>query len=332
MRTRFLGLMLAVLLGPPARAADHVSIALPGVPPVVAGTVFYVARDQGFFSKHGIDADLRPFDSGTAAAQAVASDDFDLSLSPTPGVIRMVSNAHVQLVAIWGVPVPDWQLAAVDPAHATCQDLRGAPIGIDAIGGARAVALAAFLRACGLGPDSVQQVPLSSNSAAAMAAGQLKFGVLHLDDVDTLEALVKHPVGIVNSFDKAEPLSHYLVLVAHATKLAARHDVFVRVLAALIESARWMQLPDNLDRAATIATVTGHPDAVMKKALPRFFAIHYWPTDNDGLGLDNLRHAIATEVSVGGIKRTPVSAENLIATNDGKSLWAEANALVTSDR
>jgi hypothetical protein len=91
-----------------------------------------------------------------------------------------------------------------------------------------------------------------------------------------------------------------------------------------------MQLPANLDRTAAIATVTGHPDAVMKKALPRFFAIHYWPTDNDGLGADNLRHAIATEVSVGGIKRTPVSATELTATDNGKSLWAEANALVAS--
>ena len=327
---RVTGLLLAMLFVLPAYAAEHVSIALPGVPPVVAGTVFYVARDQHFFSKFGIDADLHPFDSGTAAAQAVASDNFDLALSPTPGVIRMVSNAHVQLQAIWGLPVPDWQLVAVDPAHATCQDLRGSAIGVDAIGGARAVALAAFLRACGMTADAVQQVPLSSNSAAAMAAGQLKFGVLHLDDVDTLEALVKHPVGIVNSFDKAEPLSHYLVLVAHTPMLATKHDAFVRVLAALIDAARWMQLPANLERTAAIATVTGHPQPVMEKALPRFFAIKYWATDNDGLSLDNLRHAIATEVAIGGVKRTPVSAENLVATDGGKTLWAEANALAAA--
>jgi len=43
------------------------------VPPVFSGLVAYVAKEEGFFKKHGVEVEVRPFDSGAAAAQAVVS-------------------------------------------------------------------------------------------------------------------------------------------------------------------------------------------------------------------------------------------------------------------
>ena len=116
-----LSFLLFVLAAVPARGADRVSLAVPGVPPVFSGLVAYVAKEQGLFQKQGVDVDVRPFDSGAAAAQAVVTGNIDLSLSPTPVIVRMVSNAGVDLVGIYGIdaarhpPADNDQRADADP-------------------------------------------------------------------------------------------------------------------------------------------------------------------------------------------------------------------------
>src|SRR5438128_254154 len=109
---RVLTAILVAVAAPAASAADKVTMAVPGVPPVFSGLVAYVAKEEGFFKKHGVEVEVRPFDSGAAAAQAVVSGNIDLSLSPTPVIVRMVSNAGVDLVGIYGMANPDWLLAS----------------------------------------------------------------------------------------------------------------------------------------------------------------------------------------------------------------------------
>ncbi len=56
-----------------------VTIAVPGIPPVYSVTLVYVAEKQGFFKKYGANAEIRPFDNGTAAARAVVAGDVDMA-------------------------------------------------------------------------------------------------------------------------------------------------------------------------------------------------------------------------------------------------------------
>ncbi|MFZ0100779.1 MAG: ABC transporter substrate-binding protein, partial [Pseudolabrys sp.] len=65
------GLLLAALLGagvPAAAQGKKVVVAIPGIPPIYSVTIAFVAEKQGFFKKHGVDVEIRPFDNGTAAA------------------------------------------------------------------------------------------------------------------------------------------------------------------------------------------------------------------------------------------------------------------------
>jgi len=323
-----LGAALALALasaGPAAAQDKKISIAVPGVPPVFSVTLVYVAQKQGFFKKYGVDATIRPFDNGTAAARAVAAGDVDLSWSPTPPVINQVSNAGVPLVAVYGMPNPDWILASAQDGK-TCKDLVGQPVGVDSIGGARSVALRSMLAGCpGVKIEDIKQVALSSNSGSAMIAGQLNFAVLHLDDLAAMQVQGKK-AHILLAMKNTNPTSHYLVLLSRKDKLAANRDAVVGAVAGMVEAARFMQDPKNADTVAEIATVTGHSKEVAKEALKEFLAIDFWATKDDGLPQKKIEAVAALMKKIGAIKedKQPVKFADFV----DQSIWKDANAKV----
>jgi ABC-type nitrate/sulfonate/bicarbonate transport system substrate-binding protein len=301
-------------------------IAAPGIPPIFAAVQLYVAEREGFFKKYGVDVEVRPFDTGTAAARAVLAGDIDISLSPTSLVINQISNANANVVAIYGYPEPDWILASIDPAKTDCKDVAGQPVGVDAVGAARSIALRIMLVACpGTKIEEVQQVALSSNTAPAMLAGRLSFGVLHLDDVAVLESQGKKVYTLL-AMKQTNPTSHYLLAVARQDKLKDNRDAYVRTLAGLIEAARFMQDPKNADRVADDAAPTGHAKDISRLALKEFLAIGFWAANDDGMDRKKIDAMIAVSVKTGGIMagKEPVKFERLA---DG-SVWRDANALV----
>jgi NitT/TauT family transport system substrate-binding protein len=325
-RSLVAALLLSAGLIRDAAAAEHLSMAVPGVPPVFSGLVAIVAKENGSFKKYGVEVDVRPFDSGAAAAQAVVAGSVDLSLSPTPVIVRMISNADVGLVGIYGMENPDWLLGSADPKLSKCQDLKGQSVGVDSVGGARAVALAQLIRPCGLKVDDLKLVSLSSNVGAAMIAGQLKFGVLHLDDLPVLEEQMKRPITVVTSLKDVNPLSHYNLIVCTSDKLKQKRDAYVRAIAGLIDATRYMLDSRHADRVAQIATATGRTAKLAKDALPRLYQIEFWPVRHDGLSKANLESVVAVEKEIGGIKpgKTPVGYDRLV----DRSVWRDANALV----
>lgn len=323
------GCMLLCLSAGGARPADappeRLTMAVPGVPPVFSGLVAFVAREQGFFKKHGVDVEVRPFDSGAAAAQAVVAGGIDFSLSPTAAIVRMVSNGNVDLVGIWGMEHADWLLGSTEPGRAKC-GLKGEAIGVDSVGGARAVALGAFLRPCGLKVEDVKLVSLSSNVGAAMIGGQIKLGVLHIDDIPVLEEQMGKPVTVLASFKEVNPLSHYNLIVVSRERLKQRRDAYVRALAAIVEAVRFIYDPRNASRVAQIATVTGRTAKLAGKIVPRLQEIEFWPARTDGLSRDNIASVVKLEQQLGGIRpgKEPVSYDRLV---DG-SVWKDASAFL----
>lgn len=294
--------------------AQSVVFGLPGVPPVFLSVQEYVAQDAGFFKKYGVDVTLRQFDSGTAAARAVASGDIDLSMSPTPPVVNIIGNSKVPLVGIYGLEHPDWLIASTDPSIKSCEDLKGKSIGVDTPGGARSVALRQMTAPCHIKLTDLQQVPLGSNTGAAMIAGQIKIGVLHLDDLSVIQGQLKKPLTIVTRLKDTKKVSHYDILIMLKDKLAKERDKAVRIVAAMVDAERYMRDPKNADRVADIAKVTGRTHAEAKDALKNYLAMDFWPKDGAGLTPANIEAEIKTQVAVGGIKKgnTPPKVEQII--------------------
>jgi NitT/TauT family transport system substrate-binding protein len=329
MRGRRLALAFAIgvaLAAAPALAeGPKVVFGVPGIPPIFASVLPHVAAEQGLFKKYGVDVEVRDFETGVAATRAVTAGQIDLAIAPTPVLVSMVSNAKVNLVGIYGLPNPDWLIGSTDAAKGQCTDLKGQPVGVDAVSGARSEALKEMLVPCNLGPDDVKQVALGSNTAPAMVAGQLTFGVLHLDDVPVIESQLKHKVTVITTLKQVSPVSHYLTMVARADKLPEKRDAYVRTLAALMEAGRIMRDPKNLDAVAKIAAVTGHTEDENKSSITAYNQLEQWPNGTDGLQRDKIEAVIATQVKLGGIKsgNTPVTYDQFV----DESLWKDAAKL-----
>ena len=317
---------LALAAGPAAAQGKKVTIGMPGIPPIFTTVQPLVAEKQGLFKKHGATVELRPFDNGTAAARAVISGDIDMSMSPSPPVVTQISNSGANLVAIYGWNNPDWVLASIDPAKTDCKDLAGQGVGVDSVGGARSVALRSMLAACpAVKIDDVQQVALGSNASAAMLAGRLTFGILHLDDLAAIEAQGKK-LHIMLEMKKTNPTSHYLLLVVRQDKLKENRDAYVRVVAAMVEAARFMQDPKNADAVADAAAPTGHPKDISKAALKEFLRIGFWSHEDDGLDQAKLEAVIALMKKIGSIQpgKEVVAYDHLV----DRTVWRDAMALL----
>jgi NitT/TauT family transport system substrate-binding protein len=315
-------------------AADKLSIALPGVPPVFSTTFIYTAKGAGFYKKYGLEVRLRPFNSGVAAAKAVVSGAVDMALSPTAPVARMVSNAGVPLVGIQGMEKPDWVIGSMDPSKNKCSDLKGQAVGVDSPRGARWINLQNMVRPCKLMPDkNIKTVNLSSNVGSAMVAGQLTFGVLHLDDVPVIERESGKKVTIVAEIEKASPGTHYLMLVTTKKMLAERRSVLVRATAAHIEAIRYLYDAKNNKAVAGFAKATGRKMGDAQRAVKIFTGFNYWPNGHIGLDAKRIAKTIKIQAIVGkkskgkgGIKpgKKPVSISELTDS----SVFAEAISIV----
>jgi len=310
----------------PGAAQQKLVFAIPGIPPIFGGTIALVAAQEGFFKKYGVEVQVRPFETGAAASRAVASGEVTAALSPTPLVISQISNAGVKLVGIYGMEHPDWLIGSTD-SGATCASLKGAAVGVDSVGGARSIALKTMLiGGCKMNIEDVQQVALSSNTAAAMVAGQLKFGVLHVDDIPFIETEGKKPVKVIVKMKDSRPVDHYMMVVANKDKLAQNRDAYVRMVAGLIDAQRFMRNPANAAKVAQAAKPTGRSVDLIEKALTSYLGMEFWPNGTDGLPRKNIEVLGQVMKKVGNIKgdKTPAPYDRIV----DQSIWRDANALV----
>lgn len=319
-------LTLILVCAPALCSAQKITIGTPGIPPIFGTVIMLVADKEGFFKKQGAAVTVRGFETGSFATRAVVAGEIELALGPTPLVVSQVSNTGVPLVGIWGMEHPDWLLGSTEP-NATCATIKGQAVGVDVVGGARSIALKTMLiGGCKMKIEDVQQVALGSQTAAAMIAGQLKYGALHIDDVPAIETQSGKTITTITTQKESRPNDHYLLLVARKDKLAQNRDTFVRTLAALIDAERFMHDPANAAKVAQDAAPTGRSADLALKSLKTYLGMEFWPHENDGLDRKSMEAVGRTQKAVGNIKsdKMPVSYDQLIDT----SVWRDAYKLV----
>jgi ABC-type nitrate/sulfonate/bicarbonate transport system substrate-binding protein len=245
-------------------------------------------------------------------------------MAPTALVGTMVSNnPDVGLSIIYGYEKPDWLIGSLDPSITKCEQVKGKPVGVDSLGGARSIALNTMLRQCNLKAEETEQVPLSANVLTAMISGQIPLGVLHIDDVPIIERESKKKVITLVDINDVQKINHYLALTTHKKLVAERRADLVKVIAAFIEAERIIRDPKNIDMVAKAAAPTSRSEPDAKWAIEQYVKMEFWPREH-GLKKENVDAIIAIQKRLGNIKGDPVEYGKVVDL----SLYEEAVKLV----
>lgn len=124
----------------------------------------FVAADQGFFAKHGLDVDLSLAQNGSVISAALVADAAQIG-GPTPTVLLQANEQGLDLVVIAGTDyypqsVPTGVLARPDSGIHGPTDLAGRKVGVPGIGGVIDVLTRKWVQVAGLDYHKVNWVEL----------------------------------------------------------------------------------------------------------------------------------------------------------------------------
>jgi len=298
-----------------------ITLGSPGIPPVISGLLPYIAQKEGFYRKYGVNVVIRNFQTGTDATRAVATGQLDAAIMP-PALLMELAAKHVPVLGIQGQEVPDWVVVSTDPAVTSCSQLKGQGVSVDAVGGIRYVALASMLKSCGLTVQQIKPLVFPGNNAPqGMIAGQIKVGVLHLNELIDVQQRLGSKVHVVMRMSQTSPKTMYEMYGVLKPTLEKKRQAFVKMVAAQIAALRWMANPANLDKAAQLGTVVGDPETVMKQALQQYLRMGFWTLNGSGMPAVNVNNMIHVQIAVGNLTSSSAPAYARIVD---QSVYADA--------
>ncbi len=139
------------------------------VTPVIIGaetslltTPIWVAEEKGYFLEEGVEAIIKPFDSGKASFEAMLKGEVDLStVAPTPIMFNSFRRDDFSIIASFVYSHDDVKvIARKDSGIKTANDLRGKRIGIR-FGTTGQFFLAAYLDYNGIGAEQIEAVDIA---------------------------------------------------------------------------------------------------------------------------------------------------------------------------
>ena len=309
--------------GKAASQDDHITVGLPGIPPIFLDVRQYVAQDGGYYKHYGANVTLKQFITGVDALRAVNAGQIQAAWAPTPPALSLMAK-NPQLVGISGMDVVDWLVGSIDGSVKTCSDLKGQTIGVDTVGGARYAALQAMLSRCKLTIQDVKTVNFPGAAAMqSMIAGQLKTSVLHIDELAQIEKSGK-TVNVNVRLTQVDPYQHYDLLVTTRDQIKLHYYDFVHLLAGDIATTRYMYNPKAIGKVAKIATITGVDEQVATSALKQYIAMKWWPLDKSGLGQGRITRTIGLNVKLGNLPPNVLTWKSVVDNR----MWKAAFALV----
>lgn len=170
-------LLLPLLLAAPALAQKNVRINWTAVTGAQSGV--YVAQEEGFFKKNGLDVELIHIPSSSRGIQAILAG--ELAFSYMDGLNAAQANlkgAHLAMVA--GATNRFVFSLMSKPEIKKIADLKGKKIGITRIGSSTHTAALYALGRANLKPTDYQILPLMQvpNILTALMAGQIDAGIV----------------------------------------------------------------------------------------------------------------------------------------------------------
>jgi NitT/TauT family transport system substrate-binding protein len=238
----------------------------------------WIAKEQGFFSKYGVDAEILLVTSGPTVTAGLISESIHVGFGGGSAVLAAaLAGVDLKVLGTFSHRVVDDLV--VRPEIKTPQDLRGKRFGVTSIGGAGWMAAMLGLEQLGLDQqkDNIRILPAGGQTGRvqAMEAGTL--------DATTLDAvfsrrLKERGFTILEEFHRfGIPIMLQGVVVTDAFQ-RKQTDVLENVLKAMVEGQVYVLSPRN--RKTVLATLqrrlriadpadldTGYKDLIERRGL-----------------------------------------------------------------
>ena len=138
-----------------------------------------LARDGGFFRKHGLDVELI-YVGGPVSISAMAAGELDYNAAPDPGMLAAARGIPTKAVMFTTKCPPMYIIA--QPALKRIEQMAGKKLGITRIGSSTYYVARQMLQKGGVDPDKITYIQVGANSAriTALQNASLDASVLSL--------------------------------------------------------------------------------------------------------------------------------------------------------
>jgi NitT/TauT family transport system substrate-binding protein len=234
-----------------AAPAGPTTINLAITSPIAIYLPIYIAQEEGFFAREGLDVDLVYTQSGVRSTQQLVGGSVDMAIpGPDAALVANSKGADLRIIAGWLHSVP--YSFMVQPEIRSVADLRGQTVGASGLKGGSAIVMRRMLEKAGLEKDRDYSIAITGATPEALAALRAKAVqavlVFQPQDYQLMEE------GFVRLADAREVLPSYafISVVSRADWLAGHRAEAVRFLRATIAAERWFYDPANRARAIQI--------------------------------------------------------------------------------
>jgi len=212
----------------------------------------WVAQDQGFFAKYGIDSEIIYMRGGPTLLSGMVSGDIQIGWTASGIIAPIAEGADFVIVAGFNNRVTDDLI--VRPNIKRPEDLRGKRFGVQSIGGGGWMGAMLGLESLGLEPrrDNIRVLVIGDNTVRGQALEGGSIDATSLDGVFSRKAKAKGFVTLADFSQANIPIMNHLVAVKR-TYLQRQPEIVENVLRALIEGLAFTWSPKS--RSAVLKSV-----------------------------------------------------------------------------
>jgi NitT/TauT family transport system substrate-binding protein len=206
-------------------------------------SVWTLAKDVGFYEKHGLAADVIYIGSTTISIAAILAGDVQVGNAAGSGVASAAVRGGDLVSVACFINVLAYELVVLETIRSP-EDLKGKSIGISRFGSASDVAARELLKGVGLKPVedvSILQIGGASDRAAAFSRGVIAGFPSPPGNVKLIPGALPHRVlANMGDLEKPYPLP-FICAVTTKSYLARKRETVKRVVMALVEASHYFK-------------------------------------------------------------------------------------------
>lgn len=286
----------------------------------------WVAAEQGFYRKHGVNVEVINIRSGPQTMAAIASGDIQIAYT-IPGTVLSAAAAGMDAVFFGGIVNRADGDFVVAPSIARAEDLKGKKLGVQSIGGGVWSLAMLALEHLGLEPsrDKIMVLVLGDQPilTQAMATGKIDAAYLGY----TFSTLLKEKgFRVLLDIGKAPIAYQGLALAARRSYVQQNGAIIDAVLRGTLEGVAFIQKPANRD--AALKSLTRHLRLSSSKEAESGYEVLQWLYSLDIhpnlRGIQNMQRLLAvTNPNVLKIKAEDVIDEEAARRVEKTSFYGE---------